>query len=438
MRQIAQTDMTKGSLLSTVRRTLGSDRGIALTVVMFVTALLLTITGSSLFFSGLDLRVSSHHKTGTMAFFATEAGLIHAWTELENGDGVNDFDSVFTAPNGTRIVSNNNFSGAAYTVSREESASNPSRIKLLSVGTAPNNSRSQIEAWFTKGSISPFNSGAFGKRFVNIGGGGRTDSYNSALACPPGSDAGYCVASRGNNGDVASNGNIRLDSGAQVNGDATAHGTVSLDTGSRVAGTITEGAPERALDPVDAAYRVPNSNSSGIRIISDPTGDTLYDPVTHDLKLGTAAKVQLGPGTYYFRSLTLDEAAKLVITGDVVIYLTGVFKTATASQANVDSSPATKFNPPSRMVTYSSCTDATAASLGQPYCVDVDGGSGFSGAVYVPEGNIRTDHGGNVYGSMIGGSVSNDSGTQFHYDEALANVSGSGNEVQMSGWIQRF
>jgi hypothetical protein len=182
---------------------------------------------------------------------------------------------------------------------------------------------------------------------------------------------------------------------------------------------------------------MPNSNGTGIRI-SDPGpgGDTRYDPVTHDLKLGTGAKVQLGPGTYYFRSLTLDEAAKLIITGDVTIYLTGVFKTATASQANVDALPASKFNVPSRMIIYSSCTDATAVSLGQPYCVDVDGGSGFSGAVYVPNGNIRTDHGGNVYGSVIGGSISNDSGTNFHYDDALANLPGTG--VSLTGWYQSF
>jgi hypothetical protein len=224
-----------------------------------------------------------------------------------------------------------------------------------------------------------------------------------------------------------------------VNGDARAHGRVTLDTGSRVTGTTINGAPERTLDPVDATYRVPNSNSTGITILNPgPGGDTSYNPTTHDLKLGTGAKVQLSAGTYYFRNLTLDETAKLIITGDVTIYLTGVFKTATAAQANVDASPQSKFNVPSEMAIYSSCSDATAASLGYTYCADVDGGSGFSGAVYVPNGNIRTDHGGNVYGSMIGGSVSNDSGTNFHYDEALASIPGPGTGVRMTGWRQVF
>jgi hypothetical protein len=119
----------------------------ALIIVIGMVALLLGITGSGLFFSQMDLRASSHHKTGTMAFFASEAGMVHGWMELANGDGVNDFDSIFMASNGTVVVSNTNLSGAAYSVIRQEAADNPRRIKLLAVGTAPNNSRAEIEAW---------------------------------------------------------------------------------------------------------------------------------------------------------------------------------------------------------------------------------------------------------------------------------------------------
>lgn len=425
-----------------MKRLLKDSQGMALVVAVFVTAILMTLTGASLLFSQLDLKIASHHRTGIMAFFASEAGLNHAWREVDNGDGVRDFDQVHGQPAGYQIVPNSSFSGGTYEVTLLQSTNSPRMIQVASVGTAPNNSQARLEVWFKKSAGSnPFTSSAFGSTSLRIGSGGKTDSYNSAssVTCPPGSDAGYCVARAGNNGDVASNGNISLDSGARVNGDATAGGTVSLGTGAGVCDTctITDGAPQRTLEPVDATYRTPNSNATGITIV-DPGagGDTRYDSVTRDLKLGTGGKVRLSPGTYYFRSLTLDETAKLIITGDVTIYLTGVFKTATASQANVDSSPQTKFNLPSRMVVYSSCTNATATSLGYTYCVDVDGGSGFSGGVYVPNGNIRTDHGGNVYGSMIGGSISNDSGTNFHYDQALANLPGT--SVSMAGWYQRF
>lgn len=122
----------------------------ALTIVIFIVALLLSITGSSLFFSRLDLKVSSHHKTGTMAFFSTEAGLQHAWRQLDNGDGVNDFDSVYGSPAGTVIVSNSSFSGTSYSVTLLESLDNPKRIHVASVGTAPNNSQARLEVWLRR------------------------------------------------------------------------------------------------------------------------------------------------------------------------------------------------------------------------------------------------------------------------------------------------
>lgn len=131
-------------------RALKSEQGIALTIVIFVVTLLLSASLSGLFFSQLDLKISSHHKTGTMAFFATEAGLQHAWKELENADGVNDFDSVHGAAPGTVIVANNAFSGSAYTVTLVESLNSPMRVRLLSVGTAPNNSQARLEVWFQR------------------------------------------------------------------------------------------------------------------------------------------------------------------------------------------------------------------------------------------------------------------------------------------------
>jgi len=85
-----------------------------------------------------------------MAFFATEAGLQHAWRELENNDGVNDFDAVHTSPPGTIIVSNDAFSGTTYTVTLLESLNNPKTIHIASVGTAPNNSQARLEVWLRR------------------------------------------------------------------------------------------------------------------------------------------------------------------------------------------------------------------------------------------------------------------------------------------------
>ena len=85
-----------------------------------------------------------------MAFFATEAGLQHAWRELENGDGLNDFDAVHASSPGTVIVSNAAFSGSTYSVTLLESVSDPKKIRIASVGVAPNNSQARLEVWLQR------------------------------------------------------------------------------------------------------------------------------------------------------------------------------------------------------------------------------------------------------------------------------------------------
>ncbi len=122
----------------------------ALVTVIFLTAIMLAITGAGLTFSQLGLKTTSHQKTEVMAFFASEAGLSHVWKELENGDGVNDFDTIHTASAGTVIVSNPSLSGAAYTVTLLESLSNPTRVRVASIGTAPNNAQARLEVWLRK------------------------------------------------------------------------------------------------------------------------------------------------------------------------------------------------------------------------------------------------------------------------------------------------
>ena len=407
-----------------IKEILNNERGVVMVISLMILTLLVGAGVGAIVSTQTDLKTSGNIKTATQAFYIAAAGIEHAHQEL--ADGTNDFNSVFGAVNGTLIVSNNNLNGGSYTVTKQDSQSNPSRIKLRSVGTAPNNAKTVIEAQF-KGGGSPFDSGAFGKVSLTIGSGGGTDSYNSANAssCPPNSNAGFCAAIKGANGDVGSNGDVSLASGVTVDGDATANGTVTLDSGASVTGSTTNGATERVLEAVDATFRTPNDNGT-------ITDFSIYNSTTHNLGLDSN-ELTLSTGTYYFNNLILDGNAKLIITGDVTIYLTGVFTTSSGSKANVDNSPQSKFNVPSRMVIYSSCTNTT------PFCVDVASSSGFSGAMYVPDGSIRINTGGDVYGSLIGGSIDLASGSDFHYDEALANLATPfGGKVEMFAWTEKF
>ncbi|MBI4489686.1 MAG: pilus assembly PilX N-terminal domain-containing protein [Deltaproteobacteria bacterium] len=143
---------------------LKTKQGMALVVIIMVMLILLSITGAGLLFSGLDLKTTSQHRTGTTAFYATEAGLSHAWRELENGDGVNDFATVFSS--GATAVSPfsvTSFGGGSYTVTAlAVVGSNPNRVKVTSTGCLPagnpcpsGNSKAVIEAEFKKESGKP-------------------------------------------------------------------------------------------------------------------------------------------------------------------------------------------------------------------------------------------------------------------------------------------
>lgn len=128
-----------------------NKRGMVLVISLLILALLLGAGVGAIVSMQTDLRTSGNLKTGTQAFYIADAGINHARQEMQDGDGTNDFDYVFaTAATGAQVVSNSSFNGGTYTVTKEETASNPSRIKVLSVGTAPNNARAELEVWFRK------------------------------------------------------------------------------------------------------------------------------------------------------------------------------------------------------------------------------------------------------------------------------------------------
>lgn len=130
------------------KKLLADERGIVLVISLLILALLMGAGVGAIVSMQTDLKTSGNLKTGTQAFYIADAGINHARQKLQ--DSSPNFNSVFTAANGTVIVSNNSFNNGTYTVTRQGSVSNPSRIKALSVGTAPNNAQVQIEVWYRK------------------------------------------------------------------------------------------------------------------------------------------------------------------------------------------------------------------------------------------------------------------------------------------------
>jgi len=133
---------------------LKDSQGMALVVAVLITAILLAISGASLFFSQLDLKITSNQKNSVRTFYTAEAGISHAMKTLTVINGSTDFQTVSTAEGSTPLLSNSAFAGGSYSVVGEPVAgSSPKRVKLTSTGCLPGgnpcpsgNSKAVIEA----------------------------------------------------------------------------------------------------------------------------------------------------------------------------------------------------------------------------------------------------------------------------------------------------
>ncbi len=65
-----------------VGRTLRSERGISLVVVIMLMVIILAITGAGLLFSGIDLRISGNYRAGTQAFYAADTGASFGFSQI--------------------------------------------------------------------------------------------------------------------------------------------------------------------------------------------------------------------------------------------------------------------------------------------------------------------------------------------------------------------
>ena len=326
------------------------------------------------------------------------------FTELANGDGTNDFSTIYAASSGTQIVSNNSFNGGSYVVTQQGTASSPSRVKIRSIASGPNGSSAQIEAWVQ---YYPFACGGIcSAGDISLTGGATVDSYDSSKGAynAPLAGGGF---NKGSNGNVVSNGNISLaGAGTTIYGDATAHGTVS----GNVTGTTTNGAASTTYPPVSACGP-PYSSGTGI------TGGS-YNSGTGALSTGSHGAVTLAPGTYCFSSISLGSHSTMTVSGATTINLTG----------DTDLSGGDVVNPgnPANLTINSSSTAG----------LKVNGGSGASMTLNCPTCSVTVTGGGTFYGAIIAGSVTAHGGAQFHYDKNLAG--GGTKSIRMYSWVQTF
>src|SRR3989304_2070245 len=141
-----------------MKNPLKNSQGMALVVIIFVGAILLTLTGASLLFSSLDLKATSAMKDGTIALQVADAGIHPALSVMPPGTSF----SYSTDPNSPTCVvpssscSTNKFEfggGYSYTVTAINTAGNSQAI-LTATALGPNGTKKAVVAYVGRGSYA--------------------------------------------------------------------------------------------------------------------------------------------------------------------------------------------------------------------------------------------------------------------------------------------
>jgi hypothetical protein len=215
-----------------------------------------------------------------------------------------------------------------------------------------------------------FHHGLFAAQDAELSGEAAVDSYDSVTSLP------------GQNGDVRSNGEVFVDSGASVAGDVTGE---SVDVLGTVTGTVTEGADPFEPLPVDVPDAATDLGS---------------------LDVGNDDTVVLAPGSYRVDELIVGSDGHLVVdnaAGPVTLYVTE--KVDVQSTLGVETTAAD----PERFAVY----------VAEGADVKVSNEATFHGVVYAPGADVEVTGQGEFFGAFVGRHVKVTGDARVHYDEAL-------------------
>ncbi len=412
-------------------RHLGED-GAALIGVILLTAAMLALGVFGSRSAQIELRIANNEMLAKKALSAAEAGLNHAFNLIKNSGGESYDDELsgsgtggsltsigsLQTLNGTncryaafgggatgdgycvRVVDNYDERTGANNAARDEDA----RIRIVSLGRVSGAER-VIEAYVD--GMASFPSALFGKLYVTLTGGSQIDSFDSR-------DGPYVPANARRNANTRSNGDITLTgNGTTIFGSALSVTRVDPGTGTITGATMV---PVPPWNPASVPSCGPPyyPSSAGITTI----GNASYDPATGVLRSSGGGSILLANGTYCFRRIDLSGASTLRVDGPVRVYLTDASDLSGGSVLNTTALA-------SNFLLFSSYVSAGDG-------VRLAGGAGAHLAVYAPDSGVRFTGGTDFFGAVVGGYLTNNGGTNFHYDESLGTIPGSG--IQLIAW----
>jgi hypothetical protein len=292
------------------------------------------------------------------------------------------------------------------------------RFTAVATGTV-GLSRRRVEVGLRRRSSGAFVEGLFSIDSLTFGGNSVSDAYDTRLGTTYAAQAvntdaygSYAIAG----GHLGSNtGFITLmGSSVTVRGDAVpGPGRSVFENGNPVVtGDTTAREVERDMPPTPlATFAVASAvNQNGTWTVAGkaPT----WDPVTMSLRGNAGSTLTLGPGTYFFSSLSLQGNATLRLEGDVKIYVTGSMDLSGGTLVNATGRPGA-------MQVFAHPYALPVGFAPTSTSVSVAGGNESAMALYGPAASFSLHGGSHFFGAAVARSINVSGGVDFHYDKAL-------------------
>ncbi len=383
--------------------------------------LVLAVLGAGILLRSVnENKIAKRNSDSTQAFWLADAGMQRVKYEKKTNNcaGMKRQDTSAACTDCTCAGVTKVYQATISGVGDIDATLNSANTTIQSTGSVPDRSSTskltrQLQGTF--GGSQMFGYAAFSRGTFFMSNSATVDSYNSNNN---GTD--YDPAHPNSNGDIGTNGTtagiINMSNSATINGDASTgpHGTISLNNSASVTGTQTS-ANLIGLPWVSVPSALSSLSSGGAINRDDQTGD-----------------LTLSAGNYKYDSVTLSNSSKLVINGDVTLYVHGNIATSNSTQVQIVNggsltlytdgtitmSNSSTFNNisknPSKVMIYSTYSSGTGLSLGNSTTL-------YAG-VYMPNADYTGSNSAEIMGALVAKVVSLSNSDKIHYDEAMASL----------------
>lgn len=292
---------------------------------------------------------------------------------------------------------------------------------------------------------SLFGVAAFGRTQVELRGSNSADSYRSGTFSRPSLFALLAGGSSICNGLSAADPFSTADSNGTRMCSPTGQGVVATNEELYLLGQVMASvdraeihyARDNVTNPLPGATGfcggvTATCTSPKLKYYVDPI-ELEPDPVVPPTDLtnqGSFTGSTLPAGRQLYTNMTLktDTVVQGTPANPSIVYLTGTLSVPNGAVVNFQSDGSNWVPKPSPGLLIFSAGVGPALRFGNH--------ASFAGAVYAPRATFSGGAAGNIYGSMVTGSISTQGGWNFHYDEALGDVDTEARFVT-SGWAER-